>query len=79
MKVIYTGEAIDCLEGILAFIATNYPAKSAAFEKRLRTAVMRIDTWPESAEAVAERQAYESCRSFGIRIKSSVKYSQVSE
>ncbi len=55
MKVIYTVEARDNLDGILAFIASTYPAKSAAFEKRLRTVVMRIGAWPESAEEVAGR------------------------
>jgi toxin ParE1/3/4 len=46
MKVTYTGEALDSLDGILAFIA---------FEKRLRAMVMRIGAWPESAQEVAER------------------------
>ena len=50
MKVIYTDEALDSLDGILAFIAINYPTISAAFEKRLRTVVMRISAWPEGAE-----------------------------
>lgn len=66
MKVIYTGEALDSLDGILAFIATNYPTKSAAFEKRLRTVVMRIGTWPESAEEVAERP--------GVRVVPLIRY-----
>ena len=66
MKVIYTGEALDSLDGILAFIATNYPTKSAAFEKRLRTVVMRISTWPESAEEVAERP--------GVRVVPLIRY-----
>jgi toxin ParE1/3/4 len=66
MKVIYTCEAIDSLEGILAFIATNYTAKSAAFEKRQRTAVMRIGAWPESAEEVAERP--------GVRVVPLIRY-----
>ena len=42
MKVIYTDEALDSLDGILAFIATNYPTKSAAFEKRLHTVVICV-------------------------------------
>ena len=69
MKVIYTGEALDNLDGILAFIATNYPAKSAAFEKRLRTVVMRIGAWPESAEEVAERPGVRVVPLICIRIK----------
>jgi plasmid stabilization system protein ParE len=66
MKVIYTDEALDNLDEILAFIATNYPTISAAFEKRLRTVVMRIAAWPESAEEVAERP--------GVRVVPLIRY-----
>jgi toxin ParE1/3/4 len=66
MKVIYADEALDSLDGILAFIATNYPTKSAAFEKRLRAVVMRIGAWPESAAEVAERP--------GVRVVPLIRY-----
>jgi hypothetical protein len=36
MKVVHTDEALDNLDGILAYIASNYPTISAAFERRLR-------------------------------------------
>jgi plasmid stabilization system protein ParE len=55
MKVVYTGEALDNLDGILAYIARNYPTILAAFERRLRAVVVRIGAWPESAQEVAER------------------------
>jgi toxin ParE1/3/4 len=38
----------------------------AAFEKRLRTVVARIGTWPESAEEVAERP--------GVRVVPLIRY-----
>lgn len=66
MKVVYTDEALDNLDGILAFIASNYPTIAAAFEKRLRTAVARIGAWPESAEEVAERP--------GVRVVPLIRY-----
>jgi toxin ParE1/3/4 len=66
MKVIYTAEALDNLDGILAFLGRNYPAISAAFEKRLRTVVARIGAWPESAEEVAERP--------GVRVAPLIRY-----
>ena len=47
-------------------VATTYPAKSAAFERRLRTVVMRIGAWPESAEEVAERP--------GVRVVPLIRY-----
>ncbi len=66
MKVIYSDEALDSLDVILAFIATKYPTKSAAFEKRLRAVVMRIGAWPESAAEVAERP--------GVRVVPLIRY-----
>lgn len=54
MKVIYTDEALDNLDEILAYIATNYPTVKVLFEKRLYIAVTRIGAWPESAPEVAE-------------------------
>jgi plasmid stabilization system protein ParE len=42
MKIIYTDEALRDLEEILAFIESNHPTISAAFEKRLRAVEQRI-------------------------------------
>jgi plasmid stabilization system protein ParE len=66
MKVVYTEEALDNLDGILTYIASNYPGVTAAFEKRLRTVIARISAWPESAEEVAERP--------GVRVAPLIRY-----
>ena len=66
MRVVYTDEALDNLDGILAFIARHYPGIRAAFEKRLRTVVARIGAWPESAEEVAQRP--------GVRVAPLIRY-----
>ena len=55
MKVIYTGEASEDLDGILAYIASNYPTVYDAFLIRLRSATARIGMWPDSAQEVAEQ------------------------
>ena len=55
MKVIYTDEALSNLDGILIFIASNYPSIYDAFQSRLRSVVVRIGDWPESAQEVADR------------------------
>jgi toxin ParE1/3/4 len=55
MKVIYTNEALRDLEEILAFIESNYPTISTAFEMRLRAVEQRIGRWPKSAEEVEQR------------------------
>jgi len=51
MKVIYADEALADLDGILSFIASNYPSIYDAFQSRLRSVVARIGYWPESAQA----------------------------
>ncbi len=66
MRTVYTDEALDNLDGILAHIASNYPTISAAFEKRLRTVIGRIGAWPKSAEEVAERP--------GVRVVPLIRY-----
>jgi toxin ParE1/3/4 len=66
MKVVYTDEALHNLDGILGYIASNYPTVSAAFERRLRTVITRIGAWPESAEEVDERP--------GVRVVPLVRY-----
>jgi hypothetical protein len=48
MKVVFTGEALAGLDGILAFIAKNYPAIYDAFQSRF-SPFTRIGEWPESA------------------------------
>ena len=66
MKVVYTDEALRDLDEILTYITANYPTAYAPFEKRLRTAVARIDAWPESAAEVVQRQ--------GVRVVPLVRY-----
>jgi plasmid stabilization system protein ParE len=52
MKVVFTEDALRDLDEILQYISTNYPGVYGPFEKRLRTIVTRIDTWPGSAQEV---------------------------
>lgn len=66
MKVFYTDEALDDLDGILAYTAVNYPNIKASLEKRLRLVVARIGAWPKSAVKVAERP--------GVHVVSLVRY-----
>ena len=61
MKVVFTGEALAGLDGILAFIAKNYPAIYDAFQSRLQSILTRIGEWPESAQEVADRPDFASC------------------
>jgi plasmid stabilization system protein ParE len=44
MKVVFTDEALANLDGILSFIASNYPSIYDAFQSRLRSVVARIGT-----------------------------------
>jgi len=53
MKVVYADEALDNLDGALAYIASNYPAISAAFEKRLHTVITRPPFVAISKEAAS--------------------------
>jgi plasmid stabilization system protein ParE len=66
MKVVYTTEALADLDGILSYVAKNYPAISEAFENRLHAVVARIARWPESAQEVDERP--------GVRMVPLVRY-----
>lgn len=66
MKVVYTEEALRDLDEILTFIASNYPAISAAFEKRLAAVILRIGRWPESAQEVEQRT--------GVRVVPLIRY-----
>jgi toxin ParE1/3/4 len=66
MKVVYTDEALRDLDEILAFLASNYPAISASFERRLRAVTERVGRWPESAQKVEQRP--------GVRMVPLVRY-----
>ena len=55
MKVVYTDDASEDLDEILAYIASNYPAVYDAFLIRLRSVIARIGMWPDSAQEVSER------------------------
>ena len=66
MKVVYADEALRDLDEILTFIASNYPAISASFERRLRAVMARIGRWPESAQEVEQRP--------GVRMVPLVRY-----
>jgi toxin ParE1/3/4 len=60
MKVVFTDDALRDLDEIFEFISANYPTIYDAFEKRLRTIVGRIGTWPESAQEVQQRPGVRS-------------------
>jgi toxin ParE1/3/4 len=66
MKVIYTAEASKDLDGILAYIASNYPTVYEAFLIRLRSVTARIGMWPDSAQEVAEQP--------GVRVVPLLRY-----
>ena len=66
MKVVYITEALADLDGILNYIANNYPAISEAFENRLHAVVARVARWPESAQEVAQRP--------GVRMVPLIRY-----
>jgi len=66
MKVVFTDEALRDLDETLTFIASNYPAISASFERRLRAVMARIGRWPESAQEVEQRP--------GVRMVPLVRY-----
>ena len=66
MRVVFTDEALRELDGILDFIASQYPTIVSSFQQRFRTVLQRIGKWPRSAEEVAERP--------GVRIVPLVRY-----
>jgi toxin ParE1/3/4 len=66
MKVIYTDEALENLDEILAYISANYPTVYDAFQSRVRSVVERIGAWPDSAQEVAERP--------GVRVMPLIRY-----
>jgi toxin ParE1/3/4 len=66
MKVTYTEEALENLDGILAYISSNYAMVYEAFQHRLRSVISRIGDWPNSAQEVAERP--------GVRVVPLIRY-----
>ncbi len=66
MKVVYTDEASKDLNGILIYIASNYPTIYQAFLTRLRSVTARIGMWPDSAQEVAEEP--------GVRVVPLLRY-----
>ena len=66
MRVVYTDEALENLDGILAYIASSYPTAYEGFQSRLRSVVRRIGDWPDSAQEVAERP--------GVRVVPLIRY-----
>jgi plasmid stabilization system protein ParE len=66
MRVIYTVEALENLDEILTFIASNYPSAYEAFQSRLQSVINRISAWPDSAQEVAERP--------GVRVVPLIRY-----
>jgi plasmid stabilization system protein ParE len=66
MRVVYTEEALENLDEILAYIASNYPTVYEAFQSRLQSVVKRISEWPGSAQEVAERP--------GVRVVPLIRY-----
>ena len=68
MKVVFTDEALANLDGILSFIASNYPSIYDAFQSRLRSVVARIGDWPESAQTGRRApRKWPTGRAFGLR------------
>jgi toxin ParE1/3/4 len=66
MRVVYTEEALENLDEILAYISLNYPTVYEAFQQRLESVVGRIADWPDSAAQVAERP--------GVRVVPLIRY-----
>ena len=72
MKVVFTDEALRDLDHIFRYISEHYPAVYRPFEGRLRAIVMRIATWPESAQEVLQKPAFEACHFSAIRTDFSI-------
>lgn len=66
MRVVYTDEALEDLDEILAYISLNYPTVYQAFQRRLESVIGRIADWPDSAAEVAERP--------GVRVVPLIRY-----
>ncbi|OGG79586.1 hypothetical protein A3A39_02035 [Candidatus Kaiserbacteria bacterium RIFCSPLOWO2_01_FULL_54_13] len=66
MRIRYTEPALEDLEKIRAYIAANYPEYAEAVGARFRSVLLRIATWPKSAQEVAERP--------GVRVAPLIRY-----
>jgi toxin ParE1/3/4 len=66
MKVVYTDEASADLDRILAYTAANYPTVYEPFLRRLRSVILRIRMWPDSAREVDDQP--------GVRIVPLLRY-----
>ncbi len=66
MKLAYTDEALEDLDGILAYIASHYPTIYEAFRIRLQSVIARIVRWPDSAQEVIGRP--------GVRVAPLIRY-----
>jgi len=66
MRVIYTEEAIENLDGIPTYISSHYPAVYESFQSRFQSVISRVSDWPDSAQEVAERP--------GVRVVPLIRY-----
>lgn len=55
MKVVYTDDALQDIEGILNWLAVNYSPVAPVVGDRIEATVARIAKWPKSARVIAAR------------------------
>ncbi len=66
MRVVYTRAALQDLDKITDWLARHYPTIAIDVERGIRTAIVRIGHWPESARRSDKRP--------GVRIVPIVHY-----
>ena len=66
MKVVFTEEALQNLDEIMAYTAVNYPTVYGALVVRLESVIARVAEWPDSAQEVAGRP--------GVRVVPLIRY-----
>ena len=66
MKVVFTEEALQNIDEILAYTSNHYPAAYGALVVRLPSVIARVAEWPDSAQEVKERP--------GVRVVPLVRY-----
>jgi toxin ParE1/3/4 len=66
MRVVYTAAALQDLDQIADWLRLNYPTIASDVERQIRTAVLRISHWPESARRSSKRP--------NVRVVSVVRY-----
>jgi plasmid stabilization system protein ParE len=66
MTLRFTEAALRDLDEIFRFLAVNHPDAYEAFGRRLRRSLARIERWPKSAQAVAQRE--------GVRVVPLIRY-----